>query len=125
MSRFIIIIVLVSIIIPYCGIAQTVRPIFKGSHKLEAPYGICAHFTFTDKKADNTTLEEQSVMLRDIGCNIVRSDLTYNMVNNSNAAILDKTLNALRNQKLSFLGIATDPLFFKADGMKTNSLKYW
>lgn len=96
-----------------CVIAQTVKPIFQGSSKLVAPYGMCAHFTFTDRKADNTTLEEQSAMLHNLGCNIVRCDLTYDMVNNSNTAILDKTLNVLDNRKLSFLGIATDPRFFQ------------
>jgi hypothetical protein len=75
---------------------------------------MCAHFTFTDKKADNTTLEAQSTMLRNLSCNIVRSDLTYNMVNNSNTAILDKTLNVLGSRRISFLGIATDPRFFQS-----------
>lgn len=114
MNSLKIIFVLLSIAFTSLGIAQTVRPIFKGSSRLADPYGMCAHFTFTDKKADNTTLEEQSAMLRNLECNIVRSDLTCNMVNNSNTAILDRTLKVLGNCKLGFLGIATDPRFFQS-----------
>lgn len=97
---------------------QKIEPIFKCSKKLENPYGMCAHFTFSDKKADNTTMEQQSRMLHELGCNFVRSDLTYYMVNNSNTAILDKTLRTLKTNNLGFLGIATDPRFFlsKWDG---------
>ena len=114
MNSLKIIFVLLSISFSSLGISQTERPIFKGSCKLVDPYGMCAHFTFTDKKADNTTLEEQSTMLRNLECNIVRSDLTCNMVNNSNTAILDRTLKVLGNCKLGFLGIATDPRFFQS-----------
>ena len=92
---------------------QKIEPIYVCSKKLENPYGMCAHFTFTDKKADNTTLEQQSKMLHELGCNFVRSDLTYYMVNNSNSAILDKTLRILKVNSLGFLGIATDPRFFQ------------
>lgn len=80
---------------------------------------MCCHFTFTDKKADNTTLNEQAKMLRDLGCNIVRSDLTHYMVNNSNTAILDKTLKTLKENQLQFLGIATDQRFSVSSGVTT------
>ena len=103
MNSLKIIFVLLSIAFTSFGIAQTVRPIFQGSSRLVDPYGMCAHFTFTDKKADNTTLEEQSAMLRKLECNIVRSDLTCNMVNNSNTAILDRILKVLGNCKLGVL----------------------
>lgn len=92
--------------------AQEVAPIFEGSKRLIDPYGMCCHFTFTDKKADNTTMEVQSRVLHEIECNFVRSDLRYNMVNDSNTAILDKTLDTLKNNHLQLLAIATDQRFF-------------
>ena len=116
------VLVLLGMLIPHYGIAQSVKPIFKGSSKLEAQYGMCAHFTFTDKKADYNTLEAQSIMLHNLGCNIVRSDLTYYMVNKTNTAILDKVLDVLPENKLSYLGIASDPRFYSSKWVNDNKM---
>lgn len=110
--RYLLIVLLATTCLSVPSYAQKKELLFKCSNRLDNPYGMCCHFTFTDKKADNTTLNEQAKMLRDLGCNIVRSDLTHYMVNNSNTAILDKTLKTLKENQLQFLGIATDQRFF-------------
>lgn len=104
---------------------QKVEPKFKCEKKLKDQYGMCAHFTFTDKKADNKTMKDQARMLHELGCNFIRSDLTYYMVNKSNTAILDKVLAVLAKNRLSFLGIAADPRFSESkwhDDNKYNQL---
>lgn len=119
------ILVLLSLVFNLSLSAQRIKPLFKCSKRLTDAYGMCAHFTFKDKKSDNKTMEQQSKMLHDLGCTIVRSDLAYYMVNKTNTATLDNVLSVLSKNRLSFLGIATDPRFYNkqwSDDDKYNQL---
>lgn len=88
--------------------AQVVKPYFNGTKKLENPYGICSHFTFTWKRGDYDTFQEQSQMLSSIGCNNVRFDITYNTINSMNTAPLDTILPVLKKYSISPLIVFFD-----------------
>ena len=88
--------------------AQTVKPYFKCSSKLEYQYGVCSHFTFFGERGDNATFKEQSKMLHELGCNFVRFDFTSSTINEANTGTLDNIKPILNTNKLDFLGIVFD-----------------
>lgn len=89
-----------------CG--QKVEPYFECSSTLNDPYGMCAHFTFFGDKGDNATFKEQSKLLSEVGCNIVRFDFTGSTINENNTGTLDNIQPVLKRNRLDYLGIVFD-----------------
>ena len=106
MKRFYLVILSIFSYITVWG--QNIKPYFIGSSTLKDPYGICAHFTFSGAQWDKSTMPEQSRLMKDLGCNIVRCDVLDDAVNQDNNASLDQVLTTLGKNKLDFLGIAYD-----------------
>ena len=107
-------------LIPYSLSAQSIKPFFECTKKLQGPYGMCAHFTFTNSKGDYDTRDQQAAILHSLGCNIVRSDVLYNFVNNSNTGILDAAMSSTYNNKLGLLGIIYDFRLSKSSWANTS-----
>ena len=97
---------------------QNIKPYFIGSSTLKNPYGMCAHFTFGGVLWDKGTMQEQSLLLKNLGCNVVRCDVLDDAVNQNNNASLDQVLTTLEKNDLDFLGIAYD---FRLSGKQWNS----
>lgn len=100
--------------------AQSIKPFFECTKNLQSPYGMCAHFTFTNSKGDYDTRDQQAAILHSLGCNIVRSDVLYNIVNNSNTGILDAAMSSTYNNKLGLLGIIYDFRLSKSSWANTS-----
>lgn len=95
------------------GVAQKVTPYFECTSKLENPYGVCSHFTRTDKRNDYGSMTSQLKMMKSIGIGNVRCDIDYGTINNNGTGILDEVLTATKNYGINFLGIAYDSEFYK------------
>lgn len=93
--------------------AQPVKPYFEGTKNLQAPYGVCAHFTFFGSRGDYDTFRQQSRLLSDMGCNIVRYDIADKTINSSNTGTLDEILPVMKADGLESL-----PIFFDHRLMK-------
>lgn len=93
--------------------AQPVKPCFKGSKRLQAPYGVCAHFTFFGHRGDYDTFREQSRLLSSMGCNIVRYDIAGKTINESNTGTLDEILPVMKDYGLESLPILFDHRLMK------------
>lgn len=105
MKVLILIFLLVSTITVSC---QNLAPYFHGSKYLENPYGMCAHFTFSDDRHDEKSMAEQAQLIKQAGANIVRCDVYGGIVNDNKNAVLDRTLSVLKKDSLDFLAIAYD-----------------
>lgn len=103
MSR-IILTVLFFALYPIIGVAQKVTPYFDCTSKLENSYGICTHFTRTDKRNDYATMAVQLKMMKSVGIGNVRCDIDYGTINNNGTGILDEVLTATKNYGINFLG---------------------
>lgn len=122
MSR-IILTVLFFALYPIIGVAQKVTPYFDCTSKLENSYGICTHFTRTDKRNDYATMAVQLKMMKSVGIGNVRCDIDYGTINNNGTGILDEVLTATKNYGINFLGIAYDSEFYKKTWSSAKNFK--
>lgn len=95
------------------SVAQKVAPYFECTSKLENPYGVCSHFTRTDKRNDYGSMTSQLKMMKSIGIGNVRCDIDYGSINNNGTGILNGVLTATQSCGIDFLGIAYDSEFYK------------
>lgn len=95
--------------------AQPVEPWFKGTKRLRAPYGVCAHFTFFGPRGDYDTFREQSRLLSGMGCDIVRYDIADKTINNSGTGTLDEILPVMKRDGLESLAIFFDHRLMKTE----------
>lgn len=100
--------------------AQSVKPYFEGTKKLQTPYGVCAHFTFFGSRGDYDTFRQQSKLLSDMGCNIVRYDIADKTINSSNTGTLDEILPVMKADGLESLPIFFDHRLMKNEWNETD-----
>lgn len=122
MIRKLFLVIIIAIGIGYSNIciAQNIKPYFRGSKKLEHPYGLCSHFEYKGNQWKDSVLPEQTKLMCDAGCNMVRLGLFRKEIYEKETGVFDKTFSILNKANIDILPIAYDFRLTDNEWLKEN-----
>lgn len=92
-----------------CSRSETISPVFKGSDRLIEPYGVVTHITRTGDYGDYAQRDDELQLLKSIGVNWIRCDITRGMINSPKKGeriyVIDSVLVSVERYGLNFLPI--------------------